>query len=82
MLDCLSPMLGERQVIRPLVVRKKDGGRLDLILIESGRTIEVLDVDGAGRACLSYKGNSFIVQQRDIHSRTVPAESSITASAG
>ena len=83
MLDFLSRMLGERQVIRPLVARKKGGGRLDLILIESGRTIHVMDCDGSGSACLSYKGNSFVVHERDIHARTVPmAEAALTAAAG
>ncbi len=65
-------MSGERRVTQPLVARKKDGGRLDLILIDRGRTIQVVGGEPSGRILLTYKGARFVAHESDIGSRTSP----------
>ena len=70
-----------RQVARPLVARRRDGGRLDLILIDCGCTVDVLGNDASGGVLLSYKGGHFVADERDIGARTVPVEPSSSIAA-
>lgn len=72
-------MSNHRQVTRPLVARKRNGGRLDLILIDSGRTFQVVGTDASGGVLLSYNDAHFVADHRDIGTRTVPVESPVAA---
>ncbi|HZU29215.1 MAG TPA: hypothetical protein VFA04_27080 [Bryobacteraceae bacterium] len=72
-------MSGERTVTRPLVARKRNGSRLDLILIDAGRIVSVLAAEESGSVLLRYKDQYLVADPREVHTRTVPVS---TASAG
>ena len=65
-------MSGERKVVRPLVARKRDGTRLDLILIDAGRVVDVLGIEDTANFLLRYKEHLLVADRRSVHARTVP----------
>jgi hypothetical protein len=65
-------MFEERRVTRPLVARKRDGSRLDLILIDAGRTVDVRGTQDSNNLLLLYKGNYLVADSREVDARTEP----------